>query len=234
MEITGPPLPHNTVDALARGWYNEAQLYGFQRSDLVRFVNTVLQLSIDGAEIKTPAADDFHALPISEPLPIQTESFSIRAATPADNETLEVWLQEPEGSAFLRSRLTTQRLSLEQLLASPNHHLGIITLPDGRPIGCLAFLDVDVEQRKAELRKLIGPASMRGKGYAKQATKAWLQYGINAMGLQKIYLNCLCRNIRNIRINQELGFSVEGILRNEIFVDGRYEDVMRMALYKID
>jgi hypothetical protein len=54
--------------------------------------------------------------------------------------------------------------------------------------------------------------------------------GIAGLGLKKIYLNTLETDVRNIRLNEELGFKVEGILRNECFFDGEYHDILRMAL----
>ena len=39
---------------------------------------------------------------------------------------------------------------------------------------------------------------MRGKGFAKEATKLWIQYGITKLDLKKIYLDRLDTNIRNI------------------------------------
>jgi RimJ/RimL family protein N-acetyltransferase len=39
-------------------------------------------------------------------------------------------------------------------------------------------------------------------------------------------------NFRNIRLNESLGFVVEGILRNEYVLDGRERDVLRMGLYR--
>jgi len=71
---------------------------------------------------------------------------------------------------------------------------------------------------------------MRSKGFAKEATKLWIHYGITKLGLKKIYLNTLYTNIRNISLNEELGFKIEGILRNEVFFDERYHDVSRMGL----
>ena len=86
-------------------------------------------------------------------------------------------------------------------------------LPDGTPIGCVAFLDYDADQRKAELRKLVGDPAQRGKGYGKEASALWIRYGLTTLGLKKIYLNTLETNIHNVHLNEELGFRVEGILR---------------------
>jgi RimJ/RimL family protein N-acetyltransferase len=40
-------------------------------------------------------------------------------------------------------------------------------------------------------------------------------------------------NIRNVTLNKELGFQIEGILRKEIIIDSVYHDVLRMA-YIVD
>lgn len=225
-------IQKNTVDTFAKGLYNEASRYGFQRADFVRFVNMVLELSM-GPE--TPRVAPLEAKPASnhKTLPICTETLCLRPMVGlADKLLLENWLRDTDGQHFLRSRLTADLLSTDDLINDPNHLACVITLLDQTPIGCIAFLDIDQIQSKAELRKLIGRPEMRGKGYAKAATKHWIDFGLNGLGLKKIYLNTLSNNIHNIRLNEELGFSVEGILRNEIFLDGKHHDVVRMGLYK--
>lgn len=225
-------IQKNTVDTFAKGLYNEASRYGFQRADFVRFVNTVLELSM-GPE--TPIAGPQETGPSAnyKTLPICTETLCLRPMEGiADKLLLEDWLRDTDGQHFLRSRLTSDSLTTDDLLNDPVHMTCAITLPDQTPIGCIAFLDIDQVQSKAELRKLIGRPEMRGKGYAKAATKHWIDFGLSGLGLKKIYLNTLSNNIHNIRLNEELGFSVEGILRNEIFLDGKHHDVVRMGLYK--
>ena len=86
-------------------------------------------------------------------------------------------------------------------------------------------------QRRAELRKIIGEVDLRGRGLGREASKLWVGYGIGALGLRKIYLNTLVAHIGNIKINEEIGFRVEGILRNEVLVDGEPHDVLRMGLF---
>jgi diamine N-acetyltransferase len=95
----------------------------------------------------------------------------------------------------------------------------------------IAYLNYDTCHRKAELRKLVGHPLARGKGLGLAATRLWIRYGRDGLALKKIYLNTLDTNIRNIRLNEELGFKIEGILRNELFIDGTYRDVLRMSLW---
>jgi RimJ/RimL family protein N-acetyltransferase len=59
----------------------------------------------------------------------------------------------------------------------------------------------------------------------------WVGYGLGALGLKKIYLNTLSTHIGNIKISEQLGLQVEGILRNEVLIDGVYRDVLRMGLW---
>ncbi len=170
-------------------------------------------------------------------LPIHNGKLSIRTCQPAtDYALLQTWLEDSQGQQFLRHRLSDTQLSLEDLLDEGRHLLGIVVTRDPEdastlhPIGCVAFLDYDRTHQKAELRKIIGVPAMRNKGFGKHATRLWINYGLQALQLKKIYLNTLSNNIRNIRINEELGFSVEGILRNEVFLDGKHHDIIRMGL----
>ncbi len=105
----------------------------------------------------------------------------------------------------------------------------IVSLDDV-PIGALAYLNLDRQQGKAELRKLIGDKRARGQGYAKTATQYWIEYGISTLGLRKIYVNTLDNNLSNIKLNEMLGFRVEGLLRDEVLIDGKYKDLLRMSL----
>ena len=122
--------------------------------------------------------------------------------------------------------------TIENLISLEKNILGVITLKDGKPIGTVAFLNHDTDNHKAELRKIIGDPEYRGKGYGKEATKYWIKYGFERLKLKKIYLNTTDTNFHNIRINEELGFKVEGILRDEILFDGIPHDVLRMGLVK--
>ena len=70
----------------------------------------------------------------------------------------------------------------------------------------------------------------RGKGYAEEATRLWIEYGFRVLGIDKIYVSTLQTHLRNIKLNEEIGFRVEGLLREEVLLDGRRLDVLRMGL----
>ncbi len=226
-------IPNDTLDTIARSFFKSADRYGFRQLDYIRFVNRILDMSMkngeagNGERLESPRS-------APEPcaaLPVKGDEITIRDYDPStDRPLFEPWMADEAGRLFLLSRITARPLEVDHLLSGHDTVLGIITLHDGQPIGLMAFLDHDRMQKKAELRKLIGDPQYRGKGYGKQATSLWIRYGASCLGLRKIYLNTLETDLRNIRLNEKLGFKVEGILRNECWFDGEYHDILRMAL----
>jgi diamine N-acetyltransferase len=59
-----------------------------------------------------------------------------------------------------------------------------------------------------------------------------LAIGFDQLDLHKIALDVLTSNERALSIYRRVGFTEEGRLREQVFVDGEYVDVLRMALTK--
>ncbi len=221
-----------SLQVIAKSIFKETNGIGFTKADYIKLVNLILDQTL---EFSDNGEDKIHKerpekIEITD-LPFNTKNLIIREFnSKKDKNNFKDWLQDEAGSHFLLTRTTPRKYGYDELINNPNDILGTITLQDKTPIGLMAFLDYDEEQKKAELRKLIGRAEYRGKGYGKEAATAWIQWGIKNLGLKKIYLYTINTNARNIRINQELGFQVEGILRNECLINGEYQDVLRMGL----
>jgi RimJ/RimL family protein N-acetyltransferase len=240
-------VPDITLETLARAFFREGAKYGFGRVDYIRYATLLLDQVLKNRRGDQPGnPSGWYAsiempdpgfttitLPESPHLPLRGPRVMVRAMDPArDVPLFERWVAEADGRYFLLSRTTAQQQPIGDLVTSPTSVVGIITLPDGTPIGAVAFLDLDPDQRKAELRKIIGDPVHRGSGYAREASKLWIHYGVVHLGLKKVYLNTLETDIRNVRMDEELGFRVEGILRNEVLIDGKYHDVLRMGLWQ--
>jgi RimJ/RimL family protein N-acetyltransferase len=229
-------IPSETIDTLARSIFKEASGYGFGQVDLIRLINALMDLCTKVEfSAKTPEEEvrpDLGAFTGSPTeLPVVGERIIIRSFDNArDKRLLEQWLPDKYGRYFLLSCATAQSITIDALIGSDDNHLGIITLLDGTPIGAMAFLDHSQKQKRAELRKLIGDTASRGRGLAEEATKLWIRYGVRKLNLEKIYVSTLQTQISNIKLNERFGFRVEGLLRNEVTIDGSRHDVLRMGL----
>ena len=229
-------IPPETIDTLARSIFKEASGYGFGQVDIIRLINVLMDLCTDSEfPANSPGEEtrpDLGALtgPPLE-LPLVGERIKIRPFdNTQDKRLLERWLPDKYGRFFVLSCATAQSITIDALTDSRNNHLGIITLLDGTPIGAMAFLDHSKKQKRAELRKLIGDTASRGKGLAEDATKLWIAYGARTLNLEKIYVSTLQTQISNIKLNERIGFRVEGLLRDEVTIDGSRHDVLRMGL----
>jgi RimJ/RimL family protein N-acetyltransferase len=225
-----------TIEASARSFYKQGVGYGFGLSDFVRFTNVLLGIAMAPQDDMPPSSRvapdgkrrQYHELPLAGRRVVVR-----RYGEPGDQELLQSWVHDEEGRFFLLSTASGRVRDVDDLVKGDHNLLGMVVF-EGRPVGCVAYLDHDPDQHRAELRKLIGEASVRGRGLGREASKLWVGYGIGALRLRKIYLNTLVTHIRNIAINEEIGFRVEGILRNEVVVDGKHRDVLRMGLWHED
>lgn len=220
-----------SIEVISKSIIKEANEIGFQRGDYIKLANLFLDSALNIEVNKNTSKESAYNQKAKVKLPLMGKNIKIREfIKEEDSAKLKQWMEDEIGRYFILTRATSRVYNVDRLIEDDRHVLGIITLKDKTPIGLLAFLDYDKDQKKAELRKLIGEPAHRSKGYGKEATKLWIQYGISNLGLHKIYLNTLQTNVRNIRLNEELGFKVEGILRNECFIDGKYNDLLRMGL----
>ena len=221
-----------SIETVTKAIVNETAKWGFKPIDYITLVNALMDLSLSKTSSNTGTVK-VNETPGDETLdfPLIGEQVRIRLFNrDTDFKTVQKWLEDEFGRWFLLSRSYTRDTTLAQLVEDERNILGLITLPDQSPIGLMGYLDHDKFHKKAEIRKLIGDAEYREKGFAKEATMLWIQYGIKNLKLKKIYLNTIENNIRNVTLNKELGFQVEGILRKECMIDTKYYDLLRMGL----
>ncbi len=106
-----------------------------------------------------------------------------------------------------------------------------IDMLEGQFIGRCGFIRVDWKNRLAELGILIGAAPARGKGYGTDAVNVLCKFGFEELNLHKIKVSVFDFNHAAIRCYEKCGFVHEGLLKNELFREGKYHDVVEMGLF---
>ena len=101
-------------------------------------------------------------------------------------------------------------------------------LGENRDIGSVNLKDIDHENRKAEYGIFIGEEDCLGKGYGTEAAKLVTEYGFEKLHLHKIYLQVIAENERARKSYQHAGFIKEAVLKDEVFQNGSFHDVIRM------
>lgn len=100
-------------------------------------------------------------------------------------------------------------------------------------IGYFQLNDINFINNNASLGIVIGEKTFQGKGLGKEIIKIGTDYGFNNLGLDKISLDVVSSNERAINLYKKLGFVIEGNFINHFFFNGKYHDIVRMALFNI-
>ena len=103
----------------------------------------------------------------------------------------------------------------------------IIEADDQTRVGLVELVEINYIHRRAEFQIIIAPGN-QGSGYAKPATLAALDYAFRVLNLHKVYLLVSEKNEIAIRVYEDCGIQNEACLVDEFFVDGGYEDAIRM------
>ena len=93
----------------------------------------------------------------------------------------------------------------------------------GRHLGNISIWQTSRTGRIGEIGYWIR-TDLVGRGYATEATRAVMEAGFETMGLHKITLRIAVGNKGSERVAEKLGFTIEGVLREELLIRGNWVD----------
>lgn len=102
----------------------------------------------------------------------------------------------------------------------------------GVPIGSVYLQDIDKVHNKAEYGIFIGDPSNCGHGIGTIVAKKCIQYGFDSLKLHRIYLRVYKDNERAISSYEKAGFQKEAVLKDDVYVNGKYHDIVLMGIVK--
>ncbi len=114
------------------------------------------------------------------------------------------------------------------------HSVNFAIAADGKLIGFCGLNHRDPFAQTAELGITIGDKAYWGRGYGREAVGLLVDYGFTKLNLRRIYLRVQARNERAIRAYRACGFIEEGRLRQHVWSDGAYDDLLYMAVLRAD
>ena len=166
---------------------------------------------------------------------LKGEKTILRPITLKDAPRFVKWLSDPEVNKYT----TRKSISLKEenkwikslsRLKKTEYHFAIDTI-EGAHIGS-EELFLDVMDKTARLGIMIGDKNYWDKGYGTDAVVILLIFAFNKLNLYKVYLSVFAYNMRAIKLYEKLGFTVEGVRREDIFYEGKRYDLIEMGLLK--
>jgi ribosomal-protein-alanine N-acetyltransferase len=168
--------------------------------------------------------------PLSSPV-YETSRLRLRGVLSEDEEAIYDLLSAEQVVRFMRFPLFTRERAqrfVARLQAPPSageplqRVLAIAECSRGATIGlCGLVLRPDVEQ--GEVWYLLQPAWW-GQGLATEAVHVLVEHGFRHMALHRIWASCLPENPASARVLEKLGFRREGLLRQNLRIQGQWRD----------
>lgn len=103
-----------------------------------------------------------------------------------------------------------------------NIHYAIVDQTD-EYLGTVSLKNIDLLNNSAEYA-IVLRTKAKGNGIAYAATKLVLEAAFVEYGLHRVYLTVFASNIAAIKLYERCGFSLEGELREHLYIDGKYVD----------
>ena len=167
----------------------------------------------------------------------QDVKISIRKFERTDIPKKVEWINNPENNQFLHYDIPISVEGTEKWFDShinDTNRFDAVMEADGVSVGTIGLLGIDRKNSKAEYYVAMGETSYKGKGVAKEASRLILQYGFEELGLNRIYLFTEIDNIAAQKLFEKVGFTREGIIRQDIISQGKYVDRVAYGYLKED
>ena len=103
---------------------------------------------------------------------------------------------------------------------------------DNSLVGYTHLSKIDWISRTCFFGIVIGDQESQKKGYGTDAMHSLLRYAFNTINLRKICLEVVSYNHEAFNLYKKIGFTEEGRLRKQIFINNEYHDVYLMGLMK--
>ena len=101
---------------------------------------------------------------------------------------------------------------------------------DDRPLGCTYIRDIDRDNSKTEYGVFIGEEDARGRGIGKEILRLTVDYAFGELGLHRIYARVRETNKPSLYSFLHCGFEKEALLRDSVFSDGEYVNVVILGI----
>lgn len=102
----------------------------------------------------------------------------------------------------------------------------------GAFVGVTGLHSFNVVARSCEFRILIGDKSVWKKGLGTETCQLMTAYGFELLNMNRVWLGVNADNLPAVRSYQKSGFFEEGKLRDEVYRNGVFHDVLRMSVLR--
>ncbi len=122
----------------------------------------------------------------------------------------------------------------KSLYSDSEINYAICLVENDEHIGVIYMREIDYVNRRGFLGAFIGSPENRSKGYVREAVTDVVEYAYGTLGLKRLYMHTIADNYAAIKVLENCGFQIEGKMRQHMFKDGVFKDVLVLGMCESD
>jgi UDP-4-amino-4,6-dideoxy-N-acetyl-beta-L-altrosamine N-acetyltransferase len=157
----------------------------------------------------------------------------LRDLVKSDSERLFAWRLQSEVNRWMSDQppqtMEAHQIAFQAFLDDVDRR-GWIINRNGQAVGFLSLTGLANCNRRAEWGWYIADAEARGRGVGRAAEALGLDKAFDELGLEKVSAEVFADNEAALKAQAAAGFRREGYLRKHALKDGRFRDVVLLAI----
>lgn len=132
--------------------------------------------------------------------------------------------------------IETQRSHIQicstKIRKGTSYTFGIFSIESGELIGDISLYDVRKHPFHSALVGYSIDQYQLGKGFGTESLKLMLGFAFNQLKLHRVTAGVMPRNFPSIRVLEKAGFQKEGLSRENVCINGRWEDHLQFSILR--
>lgn len=166
------------------------------------------------------------------------EKAYLRPVEVPDTPLLQKWHNDPDirRSARLGELPVTYTKEEEDIRVARDSqdevYLLIVSKQTDIAVGFIRLNMIDRVSKNMWLRMIIGEEDARGTDLARDALRLVLEWLFSEQNAHRVTLETYETNKRALRFFEKVGFKQEGVIREAVYIDGEYSNIISFGLLK--
>ena len=158
-----------------------------------------------------------------------------------DTPVLTKWINHPDARTFLAARYPMQTHQESDWIKNTSSDSRVTLMimfksidSEDVPIGTIDAIKINHIHGTCETGANIGEKEYRGKGLGTEAKMIFLNHLFNWLNMRKVCSEAYATNKASQAYSKKCGYIEEGVLKEHIYHNGTYIDMVQLAVFKED
>ena len=171
------------------------------------------------------------------PIMITGKKITLKPFEAEDSERFRNWINSLNVLEFAQFRLPVselEHLQWYEKIANDKSRVFFACYNNGDMShkACVWLENIDIYNGNAEIFAVDGDETSTLNEYVTESVQLLLKYAFESLKLNKLYSNVPLSKASFKNMLEKAGFESEALLREEVFINGKYEDITRMVAFK--